>query len=177
MRYRSDSIPAAVALVSWQSGAEGRGRAPIARMAWQAVKPPLVWLPVTGVVLTVAGVNHLPNVLSVTLHPIGIAAGGVSLITVGLILSRERAVINRDVVTNTALKLVAMPLVMLALLSAFGIHGDARRALLLLAVTPTATAAGMLSLRYRTYVHAASPTILATTALSFIAYLVVLAAT
>jgi predicted permease len=67
--------------------------------------------------------------------------------------------------------------VMLALVSILAIHGEARRALLLLAVTPTATTAGILSLHYRAYVKEASPTILVTTVLSIIAYPVILALT
>jgi predicted permease len=85
--------------------------------------------------------------------------------------------IDLDVTVNTVLKVVVMPLLMLALVSLFGIDGDARRALLLLAVTPTAGAVGLLSLRYRTYVREAAPTIVWTTVLAFGGYLLVLALT
>jgi malonate transporter and related proteins len=143
----------------------------------EAVKPPLVWLPILGVVLALLGVNHLPVVVDNILSPLGAAASGVALVTVGLMLSYQPLKLDLNVTVNTALKVVVMPLVMLALVSVFGIRGDAHRALLLLAVTPTASAVGMLSLRYRTYVSEVAPTIVWTTVLGFCGYLVVLALT
>jgi malonate transporter and related proteins len=143
----------------------------------EAVKPPLVWLPILGVVLALLGVNHLPVVVDNILSPLGAAASGVALVTVGLMLSYQPLKLDLNVTVNTVLKVVVMPLVMLALVSVFGIRGDAHRALLLLAVTPTASAVGMLSLRYRTYVSEVAPTIVWTTVLGFCGYLVVLALT
>jgi malonate transporter and related proteins len=169
-------VPATVAvLASGSAAAAGRGS--IRAIAWNAIKPPLVWLPILGVVLALAGVNTLPTVVEATLSPLGKAATAGGLLTVGLILSHEKITLDRNVAANTLLKLIAMPLVMLALVSILAIHGEARRALLLLAVTPTATTAGILSLHYRAYVKEASPTILVTTVLSIIAYPVILALT
>jgi predicted permease len=166
-------VPVTVAVLASKTASTTDSRISLSRIVWSAIKPPLVWLPILGVVLAVAGVNQLPSVVNSTLSPLAKTAGGVALVTIGLVLSHQRVLINRDVATNAALKLVAMPLAMLGLVSAFGIDGDARRALLLLAVTPTATAAGMLSLQYRTYVREASPTILVTTVLSLIGYVIV----
>jgi malonate transporter and related proteins len=168
-------MPATIAVLARNTASASKRSG--AAIALEAVKPPLVWLPILGVVLALLGVNHLPAVAQNTLSPLGAAAGGIALVTVGLILSHEPLSIDLNVTVNTILKVVVMPLLMLALVILSGIHGDARRALLLLAVTPTASTVGILSLRYRTYVKEAAPTIFWTTMLAFGGYLLILALT
>ena len=168
-------VPVTVALLESRGAAEGRGGASARRILVGAVKPPLVWLPVLGLLLTIADLNHLPIVAQSTLRPLGQAASGVALVTVGLMMSHQKAAFDRNIAVNVVLKLVAMPLAMFGLVIALSIRGQARTALLLLAMTPTATTAGILALRYRTYMSEAAPTIFMTTILSFVGYTVILA--
>jgi malonate transporter and related proteins len=168
-------MPATIAVLARNTASTGKR--PGVTIAIEAVKPPIVWLPILGVALALLGVNHLPAVAQNILSPLGAAAGGIALVTVGLMLSHQPLSIDLNVTVNTVLKVVVMPLVMLALVILFGIDGEARRGLLLLAVTPTAGAVGLLSLRYRTYVREVAPTIVWTTVLAFGGYLLVLALT
>lgn len=67
--------------------------------------------------LSIAGVHTLPMAVSQTLDPLGKAAGAVGLLTIGLIIRQGRPALDRNAATNTVLKLVLMPLAMLAVLS------------------------------------------------------------
>lgn len=62
---------------------------------WRAVSPPLVWLPVLGVVLPQLGIADLPAVLENTLNIVGQANEGLGLISLGLILCGQRFHLNR----------------------------------------------------------------------------------
>ena len=170
-------LPVTVALLASGAASGASRTTKIEQIAWNAVKPPLVWLPILGVALGLLGVNHLPTVVTQTLDPVAKAAAGVGLLTIGLILGQRRPAVDWNVATNTVLKLVVMPLAMLVVLGVLAIHGVDRRALLLLAVTPSATTAGILSIRYKAYVAEASPTVFATTVVGFIGYIVVLSLT
>jgi malonate transporter and related proteins len=82
---------------------------------------------------------------------------------------------DRDVAVNVLLKLVIMPLLILGLASVFAIGGNVRLALLLVAVTPTASGMAMIAAHYETYQANAAATVLLTTLLSLIAFPVVTA--
>jgi hypothetical protein len=127
-----------------------------------AVKQPLVWLPVAGAVLALAGV-HLPQVLALSFDLIGKSAAGVALFTLGLILYGQRLRIDRDIALNALLKNIGQPAIFLGLTLLLGIHGAPARELFLTGAIPTATAASMLALRYRTYPDEAAASTLVST--------------
>ena len=127
-----------------------------------AVKQPLVWLPVAGAVLALSGV-HLPRVLALSFDLIGKSAAGVALFTLGLILYGQRLRVDRDIALNALLKNVGQPVIFLALTLLLGLHGAPARELFLTGAIPTATAASMLALRYRTYPDEAAASTLVST--------------
>lgn len=127
-----------------------------------AVKQPIVWLPILGAILALSGV-HLPRVLELSFDLIGKAAAGVALFALGLILYGQRLCIDRDIALNAFLKNIGQPAAMFGLILLLGIHGAPARELFLTGAIPTATAASMLALRYRSYSdEAAASTLIST---------------
>ncbi|MEJ0091880.1 MAG: AEC family transporter [Methylocella sp.] len=134
----------------------------IARSLIDAVKQPVVWLPISGAVLALGGV-HLPQVLELSFDLIGKAAAGVALFTLGLILYGQRLRLDRDIAFNALLKNIGQPAAMFGLTLLLGIHGAPARELFLTGAIPTATAASMLALRYRSYADEAAASTLVST--------------
>jgi malonate transporter and related proteins len=142
-----------------------------------AVKQPVVWLPIVGAILALCGI-HTPKVLELSFNLIGQAAAGVALFTLGLILYGQRLRVNRDIALNALIKNIGQPTILLGLTVIFGIHGAPARELFLTGAIPTATAASMLALRYRTYADEAAASTLVSTfgSIVTIAIAIVLAA-
>jgi predicted permease len=158
-------IPLTLVLVEVSlGGGKGQGGTAmlVAHSVVDAVKQPLVWLPVAGAVLALSGV-HLPQVLALSFDLIGKSAAGVALFTLGLIIYGQRLRVDRDIALNALLKNVGQPAIFLGLALLLGIHGAPARELVLTGAIPTATAASMLALRYRTYSdEAAASTLIST---------------
>jgi malonate transporter and related proteins len=134
----------------------------VVRSFVDAVKQPLVWLPIGGAILALAGV-HLPQVLALSFDLIGKTAAGVALFTLGLILYGQRPRVDRDIALNALLKNVGQPAALLGLALLLGIHGAPARELFLTGAIPTATAASMLALRYHTYADESAASTLVST--------------
>jgi predicted permease len=158
-------IPLTLVLVQIGLGGgktEQNAGALIAHSLLDAVKQPVVWLPIIGAILALWGV-HTPKVLELSFNLIGQAAAGVALFTLGLILYGQRLRIDRDIALNALIKNIGQPAVLFGLTVVFGIHGAPARELFLTGAIPTATAASMLALRYRTYAdEAAASTLVGT---------------
>jgi malonate transporter len=158
-------IPLTLVLVQVGLGgttAGGGTGALVARSLVDAVKQPIVWLPIVGTILALCGV-HPPHVLALSFDLIGKSAAGVALFALGLILYGQRLRIDRDIALNVALKNIGQPAALLGLALLLGIHGAPARELFLTGAIPTATAASMLALRYRTYADEAAASTLVST--------------
>ena len=127
-----------------------------------AVKQPLVWLPVLGAALAVAGV-HLPAVVDNSIEQIGQAAGGAALFTLGLMLAHNPIRLGRDVLVNIGLKNLVQPAIMLAAALSFRLDSTLAKEVFLIGVMPSATAASVLAQRYGAYVQEAAATTAAST--------------
>jgi malonate transporter and related proteins len=158
-------IPLTLVLVQISLGggkADQNAGALIAHSLLDAVKQPVVWLPIIGAILALCGV-HTPKVLELSFNLIGQAAAGVALFTLGLILYGQRLRIDGDIAFNALMKNIGQPAVLFGLTMLFGIHGAPARELFLTGAIPTATAASMLALRYGTYAdEAAASTLVGT---------------
>lgn len=160
-------IPLTLVLVQIGQGGndsqQGAG-ALIAKSLLDAVKQPVVWLPIIGTILALFGI-HAPQVFELSFNLIGQAAAGVALFTLGLLLYGQRLRIDRDIAVNALLKDVGQPAAMLGLAVLLGVHGAPARELFLTGAIPTATAASMFALRYRAYAEeAAASTLVGTLA-------------
>ncbi|MFL9936906.1 AEC family transporter [Paraburkholderia sp. RL18-103-BIB-C] len=158
-------IPLTLVLVQIGLGGGKAGQnagALVAHSLLDAIKQPVVWLPIIGAIIALFGV-HTPKVLELSFNLIGQAAAGVALFTLGLILYGQRLSMDRDIALNALMKNVGQPAVLFGLTMLFGIHGAPARELFLTGAIPTATAASMLALRYRTYAdEAAASTLVGT---------------
>jgi hypothetical protein len=158
-------IPLTLVLVQIDQGGGKSGQgtgALIASSLLDAVKQPVVWLPIIGAVVALCGVRP-PHMLELSFDLIGQAAAGVALFTLGLMLCGQRLRVDRDIALNALVKNVGQPAGMFGLTILFGVHGAPARELFLTGAIPTATAASMLAVRYRAYADEAAASTLVST--------------
>jgi malonate transporter len=129
---------------------------------FDAVKQPLVWLPILAAALNFSGV-HLPQVLDLSFDLIGKAAVGVALFTLGIVLYGQRLRIDRDVAFNSLMKNVGQPIVFFGISLLLGIHGASARELVLTGTIPTATTVAMIALKHGIYADEAAASTLVST--------------
>jgi len=130
----------------------------------KAVTNPMVWLPISGALLSFAGYK-LPPVLDQSVDLMAKSAGGVSLFALGLMFCGERPRVDAHVVVNVGLKNFIMPALMLLGIYLFNVDHDLARQALILGAVPTAVAASMFAIRNQTYALAASSSVLIGTVL------------
>ena len=130
----------------------------------KSVQNPIVWIPVTGVVLSLLGIK-IPHLLSMPIEMVGKVAGGLSLFTLGLLFYGESPKLNLQTCTNIGIKNLLQPAIMACAGLAFGLSHTLLQQAVIIGATPTAIAAGMFALRSDTYIENASSTILIGTAI------------
>jgi malonate transporter len=131
-----------------KSAAAGKvGRGAILKAAGRSFLRPVVLAPIFGIAFSLAGIR-LPDYVGRAFELIGQASGGVALFLTGLILSSQRLVLSRNVITSTLLKNIAQPLVSLGLIVLLSMTHDAARATLLLMALPSGFFGVLFGLRY-----------------------------
>ena len=108
-----------------------------------AVRTPSVWIPISGVLLSLAGIQ-LPPLLSVPVEMVGKIAGGLSLFALGLLFYGERPTVNIQTCTNISIKNLIQPAMMALAGLAFGLSHTLMQQVIIIGATPSAIAAGML---------------------------------
>jgi len=150
------------------TGEGGSGHPDVARIffqsIWRAVINPIVWLPVSGMILSFCRVQ-LPGPVLTSIDLIAKSAGGTSLFALGLMLYGERFLVNANVLTNLALKNFLQPVLMALGAVLFGVTGAPAHQAIITGAVPTATAAAMFALKNKTYTANATATILISTIL------------
>lgn len=129
----------------------------------KALRNPIVWIPVTGVLLSLAGV-HIPRLFSMPIEMVGKVAGGLSLFALGLLFYGERPKLNVQTFTNISIKNLIQPAIMAVAGLAFSLSHTLMQQVVIIGATPSAIAAGMFAIRSDTYVYSASSSILIGTA-------------
>ena len=132
-----------------------------------AVKQPLVWLPVLGVVFAFSGL-HMPDLLASTTNEVGSASGGVALFNLGLMLAALPLRISREAVANVAMKNVMQPALLLGAAFLFGLRGTLLQEVFLIGVLPSATLVPALAHADRAYESQAALTVMASTLFAII---------
>jgi malonate transporter len=130
----------------------------------RAVINPIVWLPVSGMVLSFCHIT-LPGPVLTSVDLIAKAAGGASLFALGLMLYGERFVINANILVNLGIKNFVQPALMALGAVLFGVVGAPAHQVVITGAVPTATAAAMFALKSNAYTGHATATILASTIL------------
>jgi predicted permease len=74
----------------------------------KAARNPIVWIPVSGVLLSLAGVQ-IPHILSMPIEMVGKVSGGLSLFALGLLFYGERPKLNVQTFTNISIKNLIQP--------------------------------------------------------------------
>ncbi|MBT2794275.1 AEC family transporter [Paraburkholderia strydomiana] len=133
----------------------------------RALVNPIVWLPVSGMVLSLCHVT-LPEPVLTSVDLIAKAAGGTSLFALGLMLYGERFVINANVLVNLGMKNFLQPALMALGAVLFGVAGPPAHQVVITGAVPTATAAAIFALKSNTYTGDATATILVSTILGVV---------
>ncbi len=132
-----------------------------------AVKQPLVWLPVLGVVFAFSRLQ-MPALLASTVNEIGSASGGMALFNLGLMLAALPLRISLEAVTNVAMKNVLQPALLLGAAFALGMHGALAKEVFLVGVLPSATLIPALAHADKAYEKQAPLTVMASTLFSIV---------
>jgi malonate transporter and related proteins len=139
----------------------------------RAFLKPIVLGPILGVIYSLVGLP-MPVYLVHAFQLIGAAAGGVALFLTGLILSSQRILLNRNVISGTLIKLVAQPLLGLAIVALIPMAHDTARAAILLLAEPAGFFGVLFGLRYGVESHEAGSTLLVSSVLSIVSLAVAL---
>lgn len=111
------------------------------------LKQPVVWAPLTGLVLVLLGVK-LPVLLTESLKLIGDISGGLALFTLGVLLSLLTPRVDLEVVVVVILKNLVMPALVVALAMMFKLDPTLAKGAIIIAACPAATMGAMLSSQF-----------------------------
>ena len=131
------------------------------------LKKPMVWAPLIGVALVLAGAR-VPPLLDNMLMLIGSSTSGASIFLAGLIIAAYEIRLNGEVIGNALVKMVAQPLLMVLLVAALKVGSPLAGEGVVICAIPTAVFAPLLAPRYRIYEVESSSTLVATALLMIV---------
>lgn len=129
--------PIALAILE-SSNLKDHGASPaaqIGRSMWKAVKRPVVWAPVLGIIAALVKL-HLPNYASRSLTLLGSATAGTALFLTGLIVSAQRFSLSGRVIAAIVAKNFLQPALCLGVAWLIGLSVTETRYAVLLAAIP-----------------------------------------
>lgn len=129
-------------------GVSGKGTSPVIGGLKSGLKSPLLWAPVVGVLLVLAGIE-IPKEIASSLELIGSATSGVAVFTVGLTLAAHAFRLSRLTVLGTLGRVTVQTAVLFVLFHLLGIRGTFAREALVCTSFPMATAVVLFAARYR----------------------------
>lgn len=113
------------------------------------LKQPLVWLPVIGFILVLSGLS-IPPLFTSALELLGQSAAGVALFSAGIILASFEVVVDRWVLSMTAIKNILQPALVWAALLALGYSNPLLSEAVVTTSLPVFVLVAMLALQYHT---------------------------
>lgn len=131
------------------------------------LKKPMVWAPLIGVALVLAGAR-VPPLIDNMLMLIGSSTSGASIFLAGLIIAAYEIRLNGEVIGNALVKMVAQPLLMVLLVAALKVGSPLAGEGIVICAIPTAVFAPLLAPRYRIYEVESSSTLVATALLMIV---------
>ena len=131
------------------------------------LKKPMVWAPLIGVALVLAGAR-VPPLIGNMLMLIGSSTSGASIFLAGLIIAAYEIRLNGEVIANALVKMVAQPLLMVLLVAALKVGNPLADEGIVVCAIPTAVFAPLLAPRYRIYEVESSSTLVATALLMIV---------
>jgi predicted permease len=123
------------------------GSSPVKAGLKAGLQSPLLWAPVLGILVVLAGL-HLPKGISSSLAMIGSATSGVAVFTVGLTLAAHQFHISKVVLLGTLGRVTIQTLLLFALFHLLGVHGILSREALVCCSFPMATTVVLFAAKY-----------------------------
>jgi len=139
----------------------------IIRSLGNTLRKPMVWAPLIGLVLVLAGVR-VPQALDDMLMLIGSSTSGASIFLAGLIIAAYQIRLNGEVIGNALVKMVIQPLLMALLVWALRVRNPLASEGIVVCAIPTAVFAPLLAPRYRIYEVESSSTLMASALLMIV---------
>lgn len=138
-------IPVVMAML--HKGQASGSQSNVLSIVLSTLKQPVVWAPLTGLVLVLLGVK-LPELATGSLKLLGNISGGLALFTLGVLLSFLTPKIDKPVVLVVFIKNLVMPALAVALALVFKLDGDLAKGIVIIAACPAATMGAMLSSQF-----------------------------
>lgn len=137
----------------------------ILKMMSKVFTKPLVLAPIIGFMISTLGFK-LPILANESLKLVGSTTSGVSLFTLGLLISAESIHVNRYVISNICCKNFLHPLIMYGITLLVGISGIWAKEAILLCAMPSAITATLFAVKYDTIKTESSSTAVLSTIIS-----------
>jgi malonate transporter and related proteins len=167
-------VPTTLVLLESAQASQGQSaklsRGAIVRQSLKnAIRAPVFFAPVIGIVLVLLGIS-LPSLAASSLSLIGGATSGVALFVAGVIIAAFRITLKPEVVVASIIKMVALPAVFMAFALAVSVNHQLGSEGFILSAIASAVVATMLATRYKTF-QGETSSILALTSVLMVAVL------
>ncbi|RTK95984.1 MAG: AEC family transporter [Neisseriaceae bacterium] len=136
-----------ITLILIEIGVIGFDNINFKKIALKIVKTPLITLSFAGLAFAVLGIK-LPHLISHSFEIIGSSSSGVSLFTLGLIISRFKIFPSKIVWLNILFKNILHPLFMMIIIKLVGLDGLIAKELVILCAMPPAVSATFFSVLF-----------------------------
>jgi predicted permease len=130
------------------SGSKASRRTQVLTGLKSGLQSPLLWAPVLGIALVLAGL-HLPKPVASAFEMIGSATSGVAVFTVGLTLAAHAFHLSKAVILGTIARITVQTSVLFALLHLLHVQGPFAREALVCCSFPLATAVVLFAAKYK----------------------------
>lgn len=139
-------IPATIIMI--EIGVMGNDKqVNIRHILLRVLKTPLIILPLCGIALAALGIK-LPEVIAHPCQMLGSTTPGISLFTLGLIMSRFKIRFSKLATMNIFSKNLLHPFLMVGIVQLFGLTGIVAKELIVLCALPTAITATIFSVTF-----------------------------
>jgi len=163
------TVPPAVVLLEMdaasknqQAGPGGSQRNPVLTGLNAGLKSPLLWAPILGIALVLAGI-HLPPVVAACFQLIGSTTSGVAVFAVGLVLAAHSIRLSPAVWVGSLGRITVQSAVLFALLHLMHISSPFAREALVCCSFPLATVSVLFAARYKAVESQAASMLLVST--------------
>ena len=129
-----------------------------------ALKEPVVWVPILAVILVLVGIKF-PPIFDPCFTLIAKANSGVAVFAAGLTLSSQPIEFDKEIIYNTFVKLILMPAALLVIGKLVGIEGEKLEMLVIAGALPPAFSGIIISSRFNVYVRTGTSSLAVSTIL------------
>jgi len=143
------TIPIGLYLMNPSAGKDGKGGSNLSALV-SAMKEPVVWAPVLATALVLLGIR-VPAELDPSFKLIAQANSGVAVFAAGLTLAAHKFEFSKEIVYNTFLKLILMPLALLLVGLAFNMGSIELQMMVLAGALPPAFSGIIIASRFNVY--------------------------